>query len=41
MPLVEYETKNKFKSHYPEWDYQYNLEAILAEIFESMSKRVA
>jgi CDP-paratose 2-epimerase len=31
---------NKFKSHYPEWDYQYNLEAILAEIFESMSKRV-
>ena len=26
---------NKFKSHYPNWDYKYNLEDILSQIYES------
>lgn len=26
---------SKFKSHYPEWDYKYNLKDILIEIFQS------
>ena len=30
----------KFKSHYPEWDWNYNVEDILSQIFESISKRV-
>jgi CDP-paratose 2-epimerase len=28
----------KFRSHYPEWDYQFNLNAILQEIFEVQKK---
>jgi CDP-paratose 2-epimerase len=26
---------NKFKSHYPEWDYKYNLKDILVDIFQN------
>ena len=31
---------NKFKAHYPSWNYKYNLEDILVEISESMNERV-
>ena len=27
----------KFQRHYPEWDYQYDLDEILAQIINSMS----
>ena len=30
---------SKFKSHYPDWDYRYNIEDILSEIYQSMSQR--
>lgn len=30
---------SKFKSHYPEWNYQFGLEATMAQIFENMVKR--
>jgi len=29
----------KFQSHYPDWEYQYNLNDILVQIFEGLSKR--
>ena len=29
----------KFKNHYPGWDYKYNIEDILAEIHNVMSRR--
>lgn len=31
---------SKFKSHYPEWDWKYNLDDILTQIHDGMSKRV-
>ena len=31
----------KFKSHYPEWDYKYNLEDILTQIYTTMTARKA
>lgn len=31
---------SKFQSHYPEWKYKYNLEDIMVQINDSMSKRV-
>jgi CDP-paratose 2-epimerase len=31
---------SKFKSHYPNWEYKYNLTDILTQIHASMSKRV-
>jgi CDP-paratose 2-epimerase len=31
---------SKFKSHYPEWDYKYNLRDILTQIHASMSERL-
>lgn len=31
---------NKFKDHYPSWDFKYNLKDILVEIFEGLVKRV-
>lgn len=30
----------RFQSHYPEWSYRYNLEDILTQIYEEMSRRV-
>lgn len=30
---------SKFKEHYPDWDYQYNLNKIIKEIFLSMKER--
>ena len=30
----------KFKSHYPEWDFQYNLHDILGQIYEGMKNRL-
>jgi CDP-paratose 2-epimerase len=30
---------SKFKSHYPAWDFKYNLEQTLVEMHDSMSKR--
>jgi CDP-paratose 2-epimerase len=30
---------SKFKSHYPAWDFKYNLEETLVEMHDSMSKR--
>ncbi len=30
----------KFKSHYPEWEYKYNLRNILEEIYEAQMKRL-
>jgi CDP-paratose 2-epimerase len=30
----------KFQSHYPEWQYRYNLSAILREIHDELSKRL-
>jgi len=30
---------SKFKMHYPDWQYKYNLQDILLQIFEEMSKR--
>lgn len=31
---------NKFKGHYPAWNYQYNVEDILHQIFISMKERI-
>ncbi len=31
----------KFKTHYPNWDYTYNIEATLKEMFSSFTKRSA
>jgi CDP-paratose 2-epimerase len=31
---------NKFKTHYPSWDFKYNLEDTLVQIFESMTARI-
>lgn len=31
---------SKFKAHYPQWEYKYNLEDILNQMFESLSKRL-
>jgi CDP-paratose 2-epimerase len=31
---------SKFKSHYPEWTWKYNLEDILSQMFEEMKQRV-
>ncbi|GAA4848542.1 NAD-dependent epimerase/dehydratase family protein [Algivirga pacifica] len=31
---------SKFRSHYPDWEYKYNLEDILVQIHDSMSNRV-
>ncbi len=31
---------SKFQRHYPKWEYKYDIEAILKEVFMSMSKRV-
>lgn len=31
---------SKFKLHYPEWNFKYNIRAILIQIFESMHNRV-
>ena len=30
----------KFKNHYPEWNWKYNLEDILSQIFDGMKKRL-
>lgn len=30
---------SKFKQHYPEWNWQYNLEDILSQIFEELRTR--
>jgi CDP-paratose 2-epimerase len=30
---------NKFKNHYPEWNYQFNLEDTLIEMHDNMLKR--
>lgn len=30
----------KFKSHYPEWDYNYNIRNILEEIYEAQLRRI-
>ncbi|MBK8389427.1 MAG: NAD-dependent epimerase/dehydratase family protein [Saprospiraceae bacterium] len=32
---------NKFKSHFPEWDWKYSLENTMEQIFEAMKQRVA
>lgn len=32
---------NKFKSHFPEWDWKYSLEITMEQIFEAMKQRVA
>ncbi|TAF02639.1 MAG: NAD-dependent epimerase, partial [Runella slithyformis] len=32
---------SKFKSHYPDWNWTYNLEETLVEIHDSMVKRLA
>ncbi|MCH8902423.1 MAG: NAD-dependent epimerase/dehydratase family protein [Bacteroidetes bacterium] len=31
---------SKFKSHYPEWNWKYNLQDILNQLFESLTNRV-
>ncbi len=31
---------SQFKNHYPNWDYQFNLEQTLEEMFNNMVKRV-
>ncbi len=31
---------SKFKAHYPEWNYKYNLEDILNQMFESLTQRL-
>jgi CDP-paratose 2-epimerase len=31
---------SKFKAHYPQWDYKYNIHDILSQIHESMAGRV-
>jgi CDP-paratose 2-epimerase len=31
---------NKFKSHYPNWDWKYNLEATLVEMHDKMNERM-
>lgn len=31
---------NKFKNHFPQWEYQYSLQDTMIQIYESMSKRV-
>jgi CDP-paratose 2-epimerase len=31
---------SKFKEHYPDWNYKYNLQDILIQIYEELSKRV-
>ncbi len=30
---------SKFKNHFPDWDYRYNLNDILTQLFEGMSVR--
>jgi len=30
----------KFKKHYPQWKYKYNLKDIFAQIFEELKKRL-
>jgi CDP-paratose 2-epimerase len=30
---------SKFKEHYPTWQYKYNLQDILIQIFEGLSSR--
>jgi CDP-paratose 2-epimerase len=30
---------SKFKSHYPDWQYKYNLQGIVKEIYEEMKMR--
>jgi len=30
----------KFKSHYPEWEYQYNIDDILTQIYEGITSRL-
>ena len=32
---------NKFRSHYPDWEYKYDLRQIIEEILEGMSKRLS
>jgi CDP-paratose 2-epimerase len=32
---------SKFKKHFPEWEYQYGMQDIMAQIFESMHSRVS
>lgn len=32
---------SKFKTHYPEWDYTYDIQQTLTEMFESFTKRAA
>jgi CDP-paratose 2-epimerase len=32
---------NKFKSHYPAWEYTYNIEQTLVEMYEFFSKRIS
>jgi CDP-paratose 2-epimerase len=31
---------SKFKSHFPEWDYQYSLEVTMQQIFENLKTRL-
>ncbi|MDP1725816.1 MAG: NAD-dependent epimerase/dehydratase family protein [Bacteroidota bacterium] len=31
---------NKFKSHYPEWDWKFNLETTLIEMYDIMNERI-
>ena len=31
---------SKFKNHYPDWEWKYDLRTTVNEIFESMRKRV-
>jgi CDP-paratose 2-epimerase len=31
---------NKFKKHYPDWSYKYNLEDILSQIYDSFKNRI-
>lgn len=32
---------NKFKKHYPEWEYKYSLHDIITQIYEGMTERVS
>lgn len=31
---------SKFKAHYPDWDWQYNLHAIIQQIYHGLSDRL-
>lgn len=31
---------NKFQEHYPDWNYQYNIEDILEQIYDGITKRI-